>query len=254
MKKEFNFDNKNILITGASGHLGSKLVKFYEQYQCNLILIDQKNNKTKLEKNKKKNYFFCNFQNLDSLNNTLKKIKKKYSKIDIIINNAGLTKNNFGKKNYLYFNQKLWENHFFVNVISVDLIIKSLIQNLKKSQEPCIVNVASIYGILKPDFRIYKNSKIKNSIEYSSTKSALIQLTKWYSSFLSPKIRVNSISPGGIERGQPTSFINNYKKKTLIKRMATDQEIIYPIAFLTSSFASYITGENFFVDGGFFSR
>ena len=90
--------------------------------------------------------------------------------------------------------------------------------NLIKSGNGSIINVSSIYGLYSPDWSIYKGSKLGNSSAYASAKAGVIQLTKWLSSTLSPKVRVNCISPGGIIRSQPKKFIRAYTKKTSLKR------------------------------------
>ena len=89
-----------------------------------------------------------------------------------------------------------------------------------------------------------------NSSAYASAKAGLIQLTKWLSSTLAPKVRVNCISPGGILRKQPKKFITSYNKKTLLKRMAQEDDLMGIVAYLASDASSYVTGQNILVDGG----
>ena len=98
---------------------------------------------------------------------------------------------------------------------------------------------------------MYFGSKIYNPAAYSASKAGLNQLTRWMASELSPKIRVNSISPGGIARTQSKSFKKKYINKTLLKRMAKEEDIINLIIFLSSEKSSYITGENITIDGGY---
>ena len=89
-----------------------------------------------------------------------------------------------------------------------------------------------------------------NPAAYGVSKAGLVQLTKWLASALGPFVRVNSISLGGIERGQPQEFIDRYIKKTPLGRMACEGDIIGAIAFLSSDMSSYVTGHNLSVDGG----
>ena len=101
-------------------------------------------------------------------------------------------------------------------------MIFKLIQNtkvlLEKSSYASIINIGSIYGIYGPDLSIYENTKMNNPAAYSVSKAGLLQLTRWMSTVLAPKIRVNSISPGGIFRNQPEEFVNRYIQKTPLKR------------------------------------
>lgn len=246
-----NFNNKVILITGASGNIGKGLINYLLEFDCKIIALDQ----VKLKINHKKISFFqSDFEDIQNLKKTIFKVKKKFKKIDILINNAGLTKFNIkNKKELNNFSEKKWNSFFKVNLIAADLIIREIQSSMKKKNTSCILNVASIYGCIKPDFSIYKNTKIINNIEYSVSKASLIQLTKWYASKLAP-IRVNAISPGGIFKNHSKKFLDQYSSKTLLKRMAKKEEIVNAILFLSSDKASYITGENIIVDGGFFSR
>ena len=75
-------------------------------------------------------------------------------------------------------------------------------------------------------------------------------MTKWLASTLAPKIRVNVVSPGGVLRNQENSFVKKYTDKTLLKRMANEDDIVGPVVFLSITSASYITGHNLIVDGG----
>ena len=90
-----------------------------------------------------------------------------------------------------------------------------------------------------------------NPAGYAVSKSGLSQLTKWFAAEFSPGIRVNELAIGGIKRGQNKIFISRYIKKTLLKRMAKEEDIVTAVVFFTSSLSSYITGQTIFVDGGF---
>ena len=91
---------------------------------------------------------------------------------------------------------------------------------------------------------------MNNPAAYSVSKAGLTYLSKWLASSLAPKIRINSISPGGIFRNQDKKFVRKYIEKTLLKRMATEDDIAGCVAFLLSSLSSYITGQDIIVDGG----
>ena len=119
-----------------------------------------------------------------------------------------------------------------------------------KEKNSNIVNISSIYSLLSPDFKIYRKTKMGNSAAYSASKAAINQLTRWFASQLSPNIRVNSISPGGVIENQNINFIKKYNKKTLLNRMAKKEEVVGPILFLASNLSRYVNGANIIVDGG----
>ena len=90
-----------------------------------------------------------------------------------------------------------------------------------------------------------------NPAAYAASKGAISQLTRWLATVLAPDVRVNCVSPGGILRNQPECFIEAYKQKVPLKRMATEDDILGAMLFLTLGSAHYITGQNLIVDGGF---
>ena len=89
-----------------------------------------------------------------------------------------------------------------------------------------------------------------NPAGYSVSKGGLIQLTRWLSTTVAPEVRVNSISPGGVQRDQDKNFIERYENITPLNRMATEEDFKGVVAFLASTMSSYITGQNIVVDGG----
>ena len=89
-----------------------------------------------------------------------------------------------------------------------------------------------------------------NPAAYGASKGGLMQLTRWLSTTLAPKIRVNAISPGGIFRNQPDIFVKRYEEKTPLARMATESDFIGAVAYLASDMSRYMTGQNMIIDGG----
>ena len=89
-----------------------------------------------------------------------------------------------------------------------------------------------------------------NPAGYSASKGGLIQLTSWLATTVSPDIRVNSISPGGVWRNQPSKFVERYESRTPLGRMATEEDFKGVVAYLASDLSAYVTGQNIVVDGG----
>jgi NAD(P)-dependent dehydrogenase (short-subunit alcohol dehydrogenase family) len=115
-----------------------------------------------------------------------------------------------------------------------------------------VINIASIYGVIAPDFRIYDDTEIADSpIEYSATKAAVIGVTKYLAvSLAASGVRVNCISPGGVENGHSEQFIKNYSSTVPMGRMALPDEINGAVVFLASDASKYMTGQNLIIDGG----
>ena len=258
MKKkfEFNFENKTVIITGGSSPIGRELVDSFLDLKANVIVIDKisKDNKNFINKYSKKvklfNIDLSIKKNVVNLITKLKKIKR----LDCLINNAAFVK----KKNYKSYTGSVKEqsidvfkNSLDVNLVAPFHLIKELSPLMKNSPNPSIINISSIYSFVGPDFELYKNTNMGNSAGYSSSKAALNQLTVWFASALSPKIRVNSISPGGVYRNQPATFVKKYISKCLLGKMASEENIVGPVIFLASDLSSYITGQNLVIDGGY---
>ena len=89
-----------------------------------------------------------------------------------------------------------------------------------------------------------------NPAAYAASKGGLIQLSRWLSTYLAPEVRVNTVTPGGVERGQSEPFKSRYENKTPLKRMATEEDVANAVEFLVDPKSSYITGHNLIVDGG----
>ncbi|MDB3982313.1 SDR family oxidoreductase [Candidatus Pelagibacter sp.] len=251
-----NFKDKNVLITGANGFIGSSLSELFYNLGANLILTDKVKKPLKLKKliNKKKtHYLSCDLAMETSILNFQKKILNRYNRLDVIIHNASSTgdDNNIGWA--ANFDKQLthhWDQVFQISLKSNFDINKKFIKLLKKSKNPSIINISSIYGFMAPDWEIYRGTKIKNPAGYGVSKAGLIYLTKWMAKTLAPKIRVNSVSPGGIKRTQSKRFIKKYIKKVPLGRMANETDVVNAVIFLASDMSSYVTGQNIIVDGG----
>ena len=91
---------------------------------------------------------------------------------------------------------------------------------------------------------------MSNPAAYAASKGGLIQLTRWLATTISPRVRVNVISPGGISRNQPKEFVQRYEAKTPLGRMANEEDLRGAIAYLASDMSKYVTGLNMIIDGG----
>lgn len=251
MEKKFNFKNKTIFLTGSNGFLGKELQKTFLKFGGNLILTDKHSNN--VLKNKFK-YYKCDLTDIDSQNKLINDIKKKINKIDVVINNASFTGNtNLNNWSTDFLNQDVdqWEKVFNVSVKASFQISKGFYNLLKKGKGGSVINIASIYGFMGPDWQMYKNTNIFNPAGYGISKSGMIYLTKWLASSMSSKVRINCISPGGIFRNQDKLFVKNYIKKVPLKRMCSEKDVIGSILFLASDYSKYMTGQNIVIDGGY---
>ncbi len=251
-----NFKNKYVLVTGADGFLGSSLASFFFKNKVNLILTDNIDKPKKIKKliNKKKiHYIKCDLNSQKSIKNFTKIVLKKFRRLDVIVNNASFTGDNKisgWSEKFEKQTTEHWDNVFQVSLKANFDISKSFLRLLRKSDNPSIINISSIYGFMAPDWKIYRGTKISNPAGYGVSKAGLNYMTKWMAKTFGPKIRVNSISPGGIIRNQPKKFIKQYVEKVPLGRMANEKDVINSVIFLASDMSNYITGQNIVVDGG----
>ena len=175
INKLFNFQKKNILITGSNGQIGKALVKLFLENGAYVYGID----KTINQKNKKKNFtqIKLDITEKNKCYDEILSIVLKRKKIDVIINNAAASF--FSNNNHLLDDEI--KKTIDVNLNGLMNIIKSyfVIHKKKKLKKCKIINIGSIYGIRSPDFRVYGKNDRKNSDIYGATKAATIQLTKY---------------------------------------------------------------------------
>ena len=138
--------------------------------------------------------------------------------------------------------------------IKANILMSQAVYNkyYKSNNGGNIINIGSIYGVVSGDMRIYNNGDRRTPEIYGATKAAVINLTKYFATYMAPNnVRVNCVSPGGIFNEQDKNFIENYSNKVPMSRMGNQDELMSTIEYLLSEKSSYVTGQNIVVDGGF---
>jgi len=243
----FNLKNKYCLVTGCNGYVGRVITKKLKLLGAKIIGTDSEEDK----KNKNLSFFIkINLDNKKEIDKLTNFLNKKYQKIDILINNAGYvgtSKIGTKNENFFYYNEK----YIDLNLTNTIYLTECLTPLLKRSKSGSIINICSIYATLAYDYSLYKETDMKTPLAYGVSKAGLMHYTKMLSTALGPKIRVNSISPGGIFRNQPRKFIKKYLNKTPLSRMCSEDDVANAVIFFSSELSSYITGQNLIIDGGY---
>ena len=259
VKKIFDLSGKVILLTGAAGNLGTQYAGGLAEAGANIVLADIDYSKCKIIQSKLEKKFKRKFTSLEldlrdkkSIVKNVKLLQKKFGTIDVLINNAAIQGNHkLRTAKFEDFPLSYWNDAISVNLTGVFLMCQEVGKVMVKQKKGNIINISSTYGIIAPDQRIYGTSGQNSSAFYASTKSALINLTRYLASYWNRKgIRVNTFSPGGVENNQDPKFIKKYSEKTMIGRMAQKDEYVGALIFLCSDASSYMTGSNLIVDGG----
>lgn len=260
IKKLASLKGRRALITGASGGLGKVISDTLAELGADLILVDRpglncESLRESLTKrwNVKVEYQACDLEQQAQRKELMTRIKGAGPGLNILINNAAFV----GTANLqgwaVPFEEQTvetWRRAIEVNITAIFDFCQGLTPLLKTSVGASIINIASIYGVYGPDWRLYEGTSLNNPAAYGASKGGLIQLTRWLATTIAPQIRVNAISPGGVYRNQPDSFVKRYQEKTPLGRMATEDDFRGAVAYLASDMSSYVTGQNLTVDGG----
>ena len=258
----FQLENKTVVLTGSSGRLGSQYAHILSASGANVVLVDKeikKNKKLEQELIKKYNTkavaYSANISNKKDVIKMKNAIVKKFKRIDVLINNAFYNPNQskYSSVSLEKFPLELWNQVNNVNLTGVFLCSQEIGSVMAKQKNGVIVNIASIYGLVGADQRIYGKSKLNSPVSYAATKGAIVNLTRYLAAYWNRKnVRVNTLSLGGVlnETYMDKEFIKKYSEKTILGRMANSNEFNAAILFLSSNASSYMTGANLILDGG----
>jgi NAD(P)-dependent dehydrogenase (short-subunit alcohol dehydrogenase family) len=255
----FSLKGKTALITGATGYLGSAMSYIFAEAGAKVFI----NSKTfdsceilaKILRNKGYEAESATFDITCQKDTRLFIDRLEGKPLHILVNNAYYG----GSGSMQSTNVLEFKESYDISVIAAYHLMTSLLPNLRlavhQDGDASIINIASMYGLVSPDQRIYESASLGNPPFYGAAKAALLQLTRYAScEFGRENIRVNAISPGpfpseGTYKSNP-SLIKHLKNKIPMGRVGISDEIKGPALFLASSSASFVNGANLIVDGG----
>ena len=149
-----------------------------------------------------------------------------------------------------------WKRVVDVNLTGTFLACQVLGGAMARAGRGSVINISSIYGLLSPDQRIYEYRSADGApfckpVSYSATKAAVLNLTRYLATYWGASgVRVNTLTPHGIENGQPAPFVEAFAARSPLGRLMDVSEAVGAVVFLASDASSYVTGANLVVDGG----
>jgi NAD(P)-dependent dehydrogenase (short-subunit alcohol dehydrogenase family) len=266
--KQFSLEGRVAVVTGAVGLIGKQHCYALAEAGANVVVTDMNQEKCVAFASELSSQFqrpmlgfAADITKVDSLKALRDAILKAFGKLDVLVNNAAINdmfENPTAAAELSKFENyplELWQKSLDVNVTGVFLCSQILGTEMAKRGSGSIINVASTYGIVAPDQSLYKkpdgSQNFWKSAAYPATKGAVISFTRFLAAYWGNKgVRVNTLSPGGVENAQDDYFIKNYSAKTMLGRMAEPTDYKGAIVFLASDASAYMTGANLIVDGG----
>lgn len=262
--QRFSLENKVVVLTGATGILGSLYSKRLAEAGATVVIADLDDSKCQALADSINGERLGNAVGMPvdlncekSVVDWAKKITSTLGRVDVLINNAATKSTNFFAP-LSEFPLKDWNQVMGVNVTGAFLTCRELGTFMANQGIGSIINISSIYGVVGPDQRIYEGSwyedmggAINTPLIYSASKGAIIAMTRYLATYWGAKgVRTNTLTPGGVSSGQNGVFEHKYSSRIPMGRMAQAEEMVGALLYLASDASSYVNGQNIIVDGG----
>ncbi|MCK6605498.1 MAG: SDR family oxidoreductase [Ignavibacteriaceae bacterium] len=261
----FDLTGKTAIVTGSLGLIGKNHCRALSEAGANVVVTDidgEACNNFAAELPSRAIGFGADITDADSVKALRDFALAHFGSIDILVNNAAINDKFedpaalFEQSKFENYPLDLWNKSLSVNVTGMFLCSQVIGTVMAERGAGSIINVASTYGIVAPNQDLYidKNGiqKFFKTAAYPVTKGAVIAFTKFLAAYWGRSgVRVNTLSPGGVENNQDDFFVENYSKRTPLNRMARPDDYRGAVVFLASDASAYMTGANLVVDGGF---
>ena len=224
------FCDKTVIVAGSDGLLGTVISRKFHELGATVIELDIRHGHDLCDESFVKNFM------------------KEHSNAHILLTPFALNPQP-DESSWDLFDLPLesLEKYLRVNLLALFSVCREFAKYCADGAS--IINFSSTYGINPPKHFIYPDGFVKH-IGYTITKAGVIGMSKYLATYLAPRVRVNSIVPGGVENSQAPTFIDNYSKMTPMGRMMNKEEILGAVLYLASDSSSYTTGSILTVDGG----
>lgn len=238
-----------VIVTGCNGLIGKCVVERLLADEVSVVGVDLSNSAIEHER---LTFFEGDITKTSEIDRLVSFTMQKFGRIDGLVNLAYPRTKDWGSRfeNIPYAS---WQQNVDMQMNAVFYICQKVLEIMKSQKKGSVVNIGSIYGVVGNDFTLYEEYGGTSAAAYTAIKGGIINFTRFLSSYYGAYgIRINCMSPGGVldEKNQQETFIENYSRKSPLKRLGKPEEMAGAILFLLSDDASYITGHNLMVDGG----
>ncbi|MGF1740825.1 flagellin modification protein A [Vibrio profundum] len=252
-------ENKTILVAGAGGLLGSKIIPEALKQGAKVIAADidlESMEKRLLELGIDATQTQLTLEALDvTCESDLKSFFTRLDKVDKVdgVVNATYPRNKTYGKHFFDVSLASFNENLSLHLGSAFLFTQQCAKYFNQHIAPLsLVNISSIYGVVAPKFNVYDNTSMTMPVEYAAIKAAIQHLSKYAAAYVGDsRFRVNCVSPGGILDRQPEEFLESYRAQTHGCGMLDVEDVLGSILFLLSDQSRYMTGQNLVVDDGF---
>ncbi|MQF96402.1 MAG: SDR family oxidoreductase [SAR202 cluster bacterium] len=255
-----DLSGRKALITGGAGHIGGAVADGLSELGAHVSILDVSEEacRGKLDDLTAQGgtpgvSVPCDLRDEQATRQSIKDAISSQDGMDIIVHCAafvGTTQMTGWAVPFEEQTVEAWDAAIRVNLTSAFVIAQETREALAASGHGSVIFFGSTYGISGTDLRLYENTDMANPPGYAASKAGVIQLARHLATVMAPKVRVNSVTPGGVLRGQPQSFQEKYVSRTPLGRMASEQDLKGAVAYLASDMSEYVTGHNLVVDGG----
>lgn len=263
LQDAFNLDGRVALVTGAAGLLGRQFCRTLVEAGASVVAVDlnaQALGQLFEQLGERVVQAVCDVSNPQAVQAAVDAAISRFGRLDILVNSAALDPKfdagEAGKHSSSFEDYSLenWNKALSVNLTGAFLFSQAAVKPMLAQGSGVIINICSTYGLGGPDQRIYQREgkpPAFKPVDYTVTKAGILGLTKYLATYYGDKnIRVNALTPGGVHNTQDDEFVRAYSARTVLGRMARQDEMNGALLFLASDASSYMTGANLVVDGG----
>jgi len=251
-------DGRAAIVVGGAGHIGAAAVEALVELGATVAVVDRNLSAVEARMSgvqavQHVTAHPCDITEEMALRATVESIARAAGRLDIVVHSAAFVGTTSFPGWAVPFSEQqvgAFDAALRVNLSSAFVLAQAAAPWLSRGGKGSIILISSIYGSVAPDQRLYEGTPMANPLGYGASKAGLEQLARSLATTLAPSTRVNTISPGGVWRNQPASFVERYVSRTPLARMATEEDLKGAIAYLASDLSAYVTGHNLLVDGG----